>query len=83
MEDECAVSELSRWWYELDEWKCQEALLDLSVKWPGAWIPRQLIDITARDPDTTQKRNTDQKRLRHEQPKRKMRDTHQRMEHSR
>ena len=46
VEDECAVPELSRWWYELHEWKCQEALLDLCVKWLGAWIPRRLIDIT-------------------------------------
>ena len=48
LEDEGAVHELSRW---LNEWNCQEALLDLSVKWPGASIPRRLIDITVRDPE--------------------------------
>ena len=51
VEEECPVVELSRWWLEFGEWKCQEALLDLSVRWPGAWIPRRLLDITVRDPE--------------------------------
>ena len=25
--------------------------MDLSVRWPGAWIPRRLLDITVRDPE--------------------------------
>ena len=62
--DECAVPTLSRWWYELYEWKCKEALLDLSVKWPGVWIPRPL-----KHTGTSRKRMTHWKRLRHELPK--------------
>ena len=45
------VVEFSRWWLEFGEWKCQEALLDLSVRWSGAWIPKRLLDITMRDPE--------------------------------
>ena len=51
VEDECAVPEQSTWWYKLDEWKSQEALLDLCVKWPGAWILGRLLHITVRDPE--------------------------------
>ena len=51
VEEECPVPEISRWWLEFGEWKCQEALLDLSVRWPGAWILRRLLDITVRDPE--------------------------------
>ena len=36
MEDECPFSEFSRSRYELGDWKCQETLLDLSVRWPRA-----------------------------------------------
>ena len=50
-EEECPVPEFSRWWLELGEWKCQEALMDLSVRWPGEWLPRKLLDITVRDPE--------------------------------
>ena len=51
VEEECPVVEFSRWWLEFGEWKCQEALLELSGRWSGAWIPRRLLDITMRDPE--------------------------------
>ena len=84
VEDECAVPELSRWWYELDEWKCHEALLDLSVNQSGAWIPRRLTDITVRDPGADRHQPETQHRPETAQARattQKMRGTHQRMEH--
>ena len=52
VEEECPVLEFSRWWLEFGEWNCQEALLNLSARWSGAWIPRRLLDITVHQKQT-------------------------------
>ena len=49
---EQAIPELGRWWLDAaGTWQCQDAVMDLAVCWPGAWMGRTLIDVTVRDPD--------------------------------
>ena len=51
---EVAVPELARWWRdEAGRWQCQDAVLDVRVDWPGAWLPTRLIDVTVRDPEAS------------------------------
>ena len=49
---EQAVPELGRWWRDEEgAWQCQDAVLDLVVSWPGAWLGRTLVDVTVRTPE--------------------------------
>ena len=51
---EQAVPELGRWWRDASgAWQCQDAVMDLVVGWPGAWLGKTLVDVTMRDPQAT------------------------------
>ena len=48
---EQAVPELGRWWKDAaGAWHCQDAVMDLVIAWPGAWLGKTLVDVTVRDP---------------------------------